>query len=194
MRRLRYHVASSLDGFIAGPHGEYDWIASDPSFDFAALWNQFDTLLMGRRTYEVALTRFNPIEKLGKQVIVASTTLDPAQHPGATILRSEVPHAVAALKRRSRPTPDPGKDIWLMGGGVLFRTLLDAGLVDTVELTIIPILLGSGVPMLPEGLRHLLHLVEHRPYPNGTISLIYATVPQSVSSAKSPRTQKRRKP
>ena len=122
MRQLVYSVAASLDGFIAGPNGEHDWIVSDPAFDFVALWDRFDTLIMGRRTYEVALTRFHPIENLGKRIFVVSATLHPAQHPSATLLTSGVPEAVAALKA------EPGKDIWLMGGAVLFRSLVDAGL------------------------------------------------------------------
>jgi dihydrofolate reductase len=162
----------SLDGFIAGPKGEYDWIAPDPSFDFGALWNQFDTLLMGRRTYELTLTRFDSIEKMGRKVLVVSTTLDPAQHPGVTIIRSDVSSAIAAMKA------EPGKDIWLFGGGVLFRSLLDAGLVDTVELSVMPVLLGSGVPLLPEGLRHRLRLLEQRGLPNGSLSLVYSAALQ----------------
>jgi dihydrofolate reductase len=165
MRRLRYCVATSLDGFIAGPNGEYDWIVSDPSFDFAALWAQFDTLVMGRRTFEVAITRFPNLEAMGKKVVVASTTLK--EYPGATILRDKIPESVAALKSQ------PGQDVWLMGGGVLFRTLLHAGLVDTVELTLMPVLLGSGVPLMPEGRRAHLHLDESSALPNGSIRLHY---------------------
>jgi dihydrofolate reductase len=168
LRQLVYSVAASLDGFIAGPDGEYDWIVSDPAFDFAALWNRFDTLIMGRRTYEVALTRFNPIEELGKAIFVASTTLDPAQHPAATILRDGVPDAVASIKAQ------PGKDAWLMGGSVLFRSLVDAGLVDRVEVTVIPVMLGAGVPLMPPGHRCHLHLEECKPYPSGVISLKYS--------------------
>lgn len=168
MRQLVYSVACSLDGFIAGPNGEYDWIVHDPSFDFAALWARFDTLIMGRRTYQVAITRFNPIEKMGKQVFVASTTLDPAQHLGVTILSGGVTEAVASLKA------EPGKDLWLMGGGVLFRSLLDANLVDSIEVAVIPVMLGAGgVPLLPAGQRCQLHLEECKPYPSGTISLKY---------------------
>ncbi len=157
----------SLDGFIAGPHGEYDWIVPDPTYDFAALWDRFDTLLMGRRTYEVALTRFNPIEKMGKKVIVVSTTLDASQHSGAAIIRDGVAEAVASIKAEA------GKDVWLMGGSVLARSLLDAGLVDRVEVTVIPVMLGSGIPLVPAGQRCQLHLEECRPYPSGVIALKY---------------------
>lgn len=169
MRKLRYGVASSLDGFIAGPNGENDWIVQDPAFDFAALWAQFDTLLMGRRTFEVAITRFPNLEAMGKQVVVVSTTLK--EYPGATILRGHIPEAVAVLKAQS------GKDIWLMGGGVLFRVLLDAGLVDTVELSVMPVMLGAGVPLLPEGSRARLHLKECGRLPSGIVRLEYSILP-----------------
>ena len=184
MRSVRYCVAMSVDGFIAGPHGEYDWIAPDPSFDFGALWDRFDTLLMGRRTFEVALTRFEMVEKMGKRVVVVSTTLDPAKHPGVTVIRDSVAQAVAALKAQ------PGNDIWLMGGGVLFRNLLDAGLVDTVELTVIPVLLGRGVPLLPEGRRCALQLKGQKSYPNGTLLLVYSALPQARGVAGKARVSK----
>lgn len=169
MRRLRYSVAASLDGFIAGPNGEYDWIVQDPAFDFAALWAQFDTLLMGRKTFEVAITRFPNLEDMGKKVVVVSTTLK--EYRGATIISENLPEAVAALKAQ------PGQDIWLMGGGVLFRTLLDAGLVDTVELSVIPVLLGSGVPLVPEGRRARLQLTESGALPTGIVRLVYSVLP-----------------
>src|SRR5579872_5444105 len=127
MRRIRYCVAASLDGFIAGPQGEYDWIVPDPAFDFFALWEQFDTLLMGRLTYEVAIKRLNFLHSMRKRIVVVSTTLDPAQHPEITIIGNNLREAIVQLKA------DSGQDIWLMGGGALFRALLDEGLVDGVE-------------------------------------------------------------
>lgn len=168
MRSLVYCVAMSLDGFIAGPQGEVDWIVPDPTYDFAALWNRFDTLIMGRRTYEVALMRFNPIEQLGKKVFVASTSLDPLQHPAATIIRGGVAEAVSSIKAQ------PGKDVWLMGGSMLFRSLVDADLVDRIEVTVIPAMLGSGVPLVPAGSRCPLHLEECKSYPSGVITLKYS--------------------
>jgi dihydrofolate reductase len=174
MRKLRYSVAMSLDGFIAGPNGEYDWIVMDPDFDWNALWSQFDTLLMGRKTYEVALTRFQSIEKMGKRVVVASSTLDPAKHRGVTIVANAVSETVAALKS------EPGKDIWLMGGGVLFRCLLDAGLVDGVEVAVMPVMLGSGVPLLLEGQRWRLQLLESHARKSGIVSLKYSALPVSA--------------
>jgi dihydrofolate reductase len=173
MRRLRYGVAVSLDGLIAGPNGEHDWMIADPALDYAAIHAQFDTLLMGRRTFEVARVRAAQWPDLGHRWIVVSGTLKPEEYPGVTILSSNVPEQVAALKAL------PGKDIWLMGGGVLFRSLLDAGLVDAVELALMPVMLGSGTPLLPEGRRRSLHLVESKALPSGILMLSYSVVPEA---------------
>jgi len=145
MRRLRYNVACSLDGFIAGPHGDYDWIVSDPSIDFNALFAQFDTFILGRTTYEAVTSQGDQNPLLGRQVIVASRSLRQAEHPGVQVIGEHLTEAVSELKSR------PGRDIWLFGGGNLARTLMDARLVDTVEVALMPVLLTRGVRIVPEG-------------------------------------------
>jgi dihydrofolate reductase len=172
LRRLRYGVAMSLDGFIAGPNGDYDWIVHDPAIDFAAMFAQYDTLLMGRKTFDEANSRRALFSDLGQQWIVVSSTLKPEEHPDVTILSSGMESAVAALKAM------PGKDIWLFGGGVLFRSMLDAGLVDTVEIGLMPVMLGSGIPLLPEGRRRSLRLMESKTLPSGILMLTYSVVPE----------------
>ena len=171
MRRLRYGVAMSLDGFIAGPNGEYDWIVPDPAIDFAAMHAQFDTVLMGRRTFEVAWKRAADWPDLGHKWFVVSTTLKPEEHPRVTVLGSGVAEAVATLKAL------PGKDIWLMGGGVLFRSLLYAGLVDGIDVSVMPVMLGSGTPLVAEGRRIGLDLKESTVLASGVLMLRYAVVP-----------------
>jgi dihydrofolate reductase len=101
MRQLRYSVAMSLDGFIAGPKGEYDWIVHDPAFDFGALFRQFDTLLMGRRTFDLAQSQGPLLKSMRMKTVVVSTTLNAAQHKDVTILSSSIAEAVAALKAES---------------------------------------------------------------------------------------------
>jgi dihydrofolate reductase len=142
MRRLCYNVAMSLDGYLARPDGSYDWIVEDPTIDFEALFDRFGLFLMGRKTYEVMVAQ--GLESLLRRapVAVVSHTLET---PEITILREGVAEAVAELKRQ------PGKDIWLFGGGELFGALLDAGLVDTVEVAVMPVLLGEGIPLLKPG-------------------------------------------
>ncbi len=177
-RRLRYGVAMSLDGFIAGPNGEHDWIVMDTSIDFAAMFKQFDTAVMGRKTYEVAIAHFGGHGALpGLDTTVFSRLLRPATHPGVRIVPDDPSETVAALKAK------PGRDIWLYGGGMLFRTLLDAGLVDTVEVAVVPVLLGAGIPVLPKGSSMKLVLADHRALPaSGIVALSYA-VPGGVGPA-----------
>ena len=193
-RRLRYQVAVSLDGFIAGPGGEFDWIVVDPAIDFTALYNEFDTAVMGRKTYEVMTAQGGHGEMPGLEVIVFSQTLPAAEYPGVRILNDDPRKIVSALKKKK------GRDIWLYGGGSLFRSLLDAGLVDTVEVAVIPVLLGAGIPLLPPGATTKLVLSDQKTLPkSGTIALAYS-LPGSRGAApriryvKAARTAKKRKP
>ena len=112
MRLVRYGGAMSLDGYIAGPNGEHDWIVMDPDIDFAALMKQFDTFLIGRKTFEAMLRMGSDMTATpGIQSIVFSRTLDPAAYPHLTV-KSDAERVVADLRGR------PGKDIALFGGGV----------------------------------------------------------------------------
>lgn len=166
MRRLRYQVACSLDGFIAGPNDDFDWITPEPSFDFDALYAQFDTLLMGRRTYEAV--RAMPDAFRGKQVVVVSTSLRSEEHLGVEIIADNLEQRVREILER------PGGDVWLYGGGRLFADLLALDLVDSVEPAIIPILLGDGIPFLPSpAVRRRLKLARHEVYPSGMVLLEY---------------------
>lgn len=171
MRRLRYQVATSLDGYIAGPNGEFDWIVMDPDIDFATLVAQFDTAVMGRKTFMTTLQQGGDGSFPCLEVVVFSRTLRQADYPAVSIVSTDPAERVRALKAA------PGKDIWLFGGGELFRTLLDAGLVDTVEPAVVPVLLGGGIPMLsPPSSRTRLSLSKHRLYPKSGIMLLEYTV------------------
>jgi dihydrofolate reductase len=171
MPKIRYSVAMSLDGYIAGPNGEADWIVMDPDVNFAELWAQFDTLLMGRRTYEAASARLGKASMQGRKAAVVSRTLrfeDHKDHPEITVISELNRNAIQSLRAQSR------KDIWLFGGGQLFHHLLQLGEVDTVEVSIIPVMLGAGIPLLrPPALQTKLKLTSHKVYRSGTVSLAY---------------------
>ena len=169
MRRIRYQVAASLDGYIAGPNGEADWIIMDPDIDFAALFKQFDTFLMGRGTFESMVRQQGSAATPGMKTLVFSRTLQQRDHPDVTIVAGDIKETLSALRG------EPGKDIWLFGGGSLFRSLLEEGMVDTVEVAIIPVLLGGGIPFLPTPARQTkLKLTGHRVYKTGIVLLEYS--------------------
>jgi len=168
MRRVRYSVVTSLDGYIAGPKGEHDWIIRDPDFDFNALFNQFDTILVGRRTFDTMVAA-QRVTMPGMKTIVFSRTLRQEDHPQVVIVANDQQLTIAALKA------SPGKDIWLFGGGSLFRSLAADGLVDTVEVRIVPILLGGGLPLSPDLKNPVkLALIANKVYPTGIVSPEYA--------------------
>jgi dihydrofolate reductase len=166
--RIRYQVAMSLDGYIAGPKGEADWIVMDPDIDFTALFAQFDTFLMGRRTFEAMGAGGFSAGKNAK-TYVFSRTLRPEDHPKVTIVRDVSAATVADIRSRAV------KDIWLFGGGSLFRSFLDADLVETVEVAVIPVLLGGGIPLIPDPAPQTkLALTGHRVFGTGIVLLEYA--------------------
>jgi dihydrofolate reductase len=167
MRQIRYAVAMSLDGFIAGPNGESDWIITDPEINFREIFSRFDTFLVGRRTFE-AMDGAGRGSTPGMRTLVFSRTLRQQDFPDVTIVGDKPAEAIASVRSK------PGKDIWLFGGGSLFRSLLDIQLVDTIEVAVIPVLLGEGIPLLPPpGKRIKLRLVGNKVYKTGIISLEY---------------------
>ena len=177
-KRLRYQVAVSLDGFIADPNGGYDWIVADPAVDFGALFKEFDTVVMGRKTYEVTTAEGGTGAMPGLDVVVFSRTLPPRRSRGVRVVGDDPREVVADLKAKS------GRDVWLFGGGELFRYLLDAGLVDTVEVAVMPVLLGQGIPLLPAGAQAKLVLSDLKQLPSGIVVLAYSV---SGSKAAAPK-------
>ena len=179
MRPVRYNVAATLDGYIAGPQGEYDWIPMDPTVDFAAIFAKVDTVLLGRHSYETVLEGGTPPWAPGARVYVVSRTLRAEDHPGVTIVGDDVGGVVSALRA------EPGEgEIWLFGGGGLFGSLLAEGQVDTVEVTVVPVLLGGGVPLLPSGApRTTLALTCTHTYPSGMVTLSYTVQQPSADGS-----------
>lgn len=167
MRRVRYGVGMSLDGFIADVRDGTGWMIGDPGYDSKPFFASIDAVLVGRRSYEVMI-RQGARSYPGLRTYVFSRTLNPSDYPEVTIVGDDALAAVADLRAES------GKDIWLCGGGHLFQSLLDADLVDTVELGVGPILLGQGRPFLPSLTRsRRLRLTHHEAFQSGLLVLHY---------------------
>ena len=173
MRKVRYSVAASLDGFIAGPGGEYDWIPEEPEIDFKAFLSQIDAIVMGRRTLETVQGGGGLASLPDVPLYVFSTTLEPSDVPGATVIGDEAPAFVRDLKGQE------GKDIWLFGGGALFGSLLEGGVVDLVEVAIVPVMLGEGIPLLPKSRRTTLALERTEAFTSGIVLNRYRVEPPS---------------
>ena len=171
MRKVLYSVAMSLDGYIAGPNGEFDWIPDEPAMDWTAFMDRFDVAVMGRGTYEVTAGAEVEGGPPPLPTYVFSNTLPEVSEAHMTLVRDDPAATVRALKQA------PGKTIWLLGGGALFAYLLGAELVDQVEVAVVPILLGRGIRVLPDFDRHVsLRLQESKSYPRGLTLLTYDVV------------------
>jgi dihydrofolate reductase len=176
MRQVRYNVAASLDGYIADASGGFDWIPHDPAVNFAAIFARVDTVLLGRRSFELVRQGGGAPWGPKMRVYVFSRTLRPEAYPDVTVVGVNAQEVVAAL----RAEPGSG-EIWLFGGGQLFGSLLSGGQVDAVEVTIVPVLLGSGVPLVGADIQRTgLELLTTRRYPSGMVSLSYAVVPPRI--------------
>ena len=188
-RKVTYGAACSLDLYIARSDFSYDWImhTSEANEVMADYWKTIDTILMGRKTWEVAQKMGHSGVHPGMTTYVFSRTLPRSEKAGLSIVSEDVVPFVRNLKA------SPGRDICMMGGGELAQPLFEAGLIDEVGLNVHPILLGSGIPMFRVLPRQIdLERLECRPFKNGCVYVRYAVRPQG-SPAKKSRTRPKAK-
>lgn len=170
MRKIILGLAVSLDGFIEGPNGEYDWCFTDQDYGMTEFYKRIDSLFIGRRSYELMLTLGDDampgFPKLKEYVF--STTMKDAK-PGVTLIQDDIKETVEKIKN------EPGKDIWLFGGANLTSSLLNIGLVDEMSLAVHPIILGSGKPLFSEIKKRIpLNLIDTKTYSSGLVNLVYS--------------------
>jgi dihydrofolate reductase len=168
MRTVTYGAACSLDGFIADAAGGVDWLhfSRDVEREMARYWKTVDTMLMGRRTWEVAVANGSagPGGASSIATYVFSRTLPALGTRGATLVTTDAGAFVRELKAR------PGRGICVMGGSELARSLFAAGVIDEVGVNIHPVLLGHGVPLFRDpGQRVGLTLKECRTIDGGCV-------------------------
>ena len=167
MRRIKLYTATSLDGFLARPDGGIDWLATEGDYGYARFYDSIDTVVMGRRTYETALS-FGAYPYPDRTGFVFSRERAGTIDENVTFLAEDVEEFVRSLRLR------PGRDVWLVGGGELARAFFEKNLIDELQLFVHPILLGAGLPLFlprPGDLR--LRLLRCRSWPNGLVELHY---------------------
>ena len=170
MRKIILGLAVSLDGFIEGPNGEYDWCFTDQDYGMTEFYKRIDSLFIGRRSYELLLTMDNDampgFPKLKEYVF--STTMKDAK-PGVIIINDDIKKNIEKIKH------EPGKDIWLFGGASLTSSLLNLDLVDEMSLAIHPIILGSGKPLFSDIKKRIpLNLIDTKTYSSGLVTMVYS--------------------
>ena len=170
MRKVILYIASSVDGYIARKDGDVDWLVPDPTFDFKEFDQTVDTVIMGYKTYEKSLTFGEEVFK-GKQYYVYTRKHLDRSDPRVEFINEDI--SVFVDKQKALP----GKDIWLMGGGDLISSFLQAGVVDEMMLFIFPRILADGIPLFTEAYPELeVKLVDTNAYKSGLVELKYEII------------------
>ncbi|MDQ5844389.1 MAG: dihydrofolate reductase family protein [Acidobacteriota bacterium] len=171
MRKVVFGGANSLDNLFARKDDTVDWImwSDEVAKLMADYWKTFDTVVMGRRTYEVALRMGSGGGAYpGMKNYVCSRTLKEKQDSGVEIVSEDAAEFVRKLKQQE------GKDICIMGGGLLAKSLFEADLIDEIGFNIHPVLLGSGIPLFHEMKRQIdLELLDCKTFKNGCVVVTY---------------------
>jgi dihydrofolate reductase len=176
-RKIIVYIATSADGYIARPNGDVEWLNRRPQtadYGMKAFYRSIDTILMGRKTYDWALAYQKKTRMKGSVFdtslpnYVFSRKPPKKAAPGVQF----VSEPVKAFARRLRSTA--GKNIWMMGGGELIASFLDAGEIDEFEIHVIPTIIGKGIPLIAPRYRDIeLRLLSARKYPDGVVRLRY---------------------
>jgi dihydrofolate reductase len=171
-RSVIVHIATSADGYIARPHGDLGWLTSRPKpegfYGMSAFMKSIDTKLLGRKTYEVSRRMGATFDSKSRSVVF-SRHPPPADAPsGAEFVNGAIGPFVSRLREH------PGKDIWLMGGGELIASFLDEHAIDEFVISVVPVFLGDGIPLIARRHRHVpLDLQSVERFEDGVVQLHY---------------------
>ena len=174
MRKIIFYSATSADGYIARPDGGVEWLdrpRPKDNYGMAACYKSIDTVLMGRKTYDVA-RKFGHESYPGKKNYVFSRRRRRTDAPNVEFVREPVGDFAERL------LASKGKNVWLVGGGELAAAFLDAGHLDELIVHVVPVLIGEGIPLLqPRHRSRPLKLLSTRAYSDGGVRLHYSVKP-----------------
>ena len=171
-RKVIVNLATSADGYIARPDGDIEWLTSRPKpagfYGMGEFTKSIDTKLLGRKTYEWS-------RRMGAKFDSKERTFVFSRHPAPADAPSGVEFAQGPIGLFvSRLREQPGKDIWLMGGGELIASLLDEGMIDEFVITMMPVFIGDGIPLIARRTREaLLDLQSVERFDDGAVQLRY---------------------
>jgi dihydrofolate reductase len=166
MRPLVCFIATSLDGYIARPGGEIDWLFTDQDYDYTQFYANVDTVVMGRKTYDLCLTSDEYPYPGIPNYVWTRTRRGTDEH--ATLVSGDNVELLKGLKEKQ------GKTIWLVGGSALVGEAIKHDLLDELIVSVHPIVLGDGVPLFARGLpRTQFQFVKSEPFTSGLVQLTY---------------------
>src|SRR5215475_6619759 len=167
-RKVILGLGISLDGYIARPDGSVDFLFMPKDYSMGPFFKTVDTAILGRKTYEDSLKMGGTFTGYNMKFYVLSRTQPPGEQNHVTFT-NESPSAIVAEIRKQ-----PGKHIWLMGGGILIRDFLKEDLVDELYIGVVPVLIGEGIPLFPSSFpQREFGLIENKSYSRGMIALRY---------------------
>ncbi|MFH7027592.1 MAG: dihydrofolate reductase family protein [Heteroscytonema crispum UTEX LB 1556] len=168
MRKIRLFIASSLDGYIARTSGEVDWLFTDQDYGYTEFFGEVDTVLMGNKTYQQVLS-FGEYPYKGKKSFVFSKTLQGETDNNVEFVGGDLKGFINTLRQSS------DRDIWLVGGGETIHYFMKHRFVDELILSIHPIILGNGIPLIVKdsSLETALELKNVKTYDSGLLQVSY---------------------
>src|SRR5258706_10961968 len=176
-RKIIVYLAASADGYIARPDGDVEWLnrrTRSGDYGMKSFYSTFDTILMGRKTYDWGLAYYKKHKLKGSPLDTTFTNYIFSRKPPARVAPGAqfVSEPVKTFAKRLRATP--GKHIWMMGGGELIASFLDANEIDEFDIRVIPTFIGEGIPLIAPRYRDVpLRLRSAKKYPDGVVRLRY---------------------
>ena len=171
-RKVIVHIAASADGYIARPDGDLEWLTSRPApegfYGMNAFMKSIDTLLLGRKTYEVSLSLGGKFDSKNRTIVFSRHPAPPDAPTGVEFVSGAIGSVVSSLRDQA------GKDIWLMGGGELIASFLDEQAIDEFVISVVPVFIGDDIPLIARRHRHTrMDLQSVERFDDGLVQLHY---------------------